>query len=323
MIKLVNLFFDRYLNSIIKSFSVFVILFFCSCSDDKDIVVSKKETIISAKPPTLFALPPLPEEIVFCGQKISLTDEDTRERLDREVLVNAYFQSSTAMSIKRANRYFPEIEKILKEENIPDDFKYLAVIESGLVQAVSPVGAQGFWQFMPFTAKEFDLEISNEVDERLHIEKSTRAACAYIRNAHDMLKDWLLTAASYNRGIGGVRQDMKWQGTSHYFDTDMNNETGRYAFRILAVKLIFENPDLYGYDTNNMELYKPFKVKRVKIHKTISNLAKWALTKGVNYKIVIKLNPWIKGNRLTIKKKKYEIILPSHSENLKPYHKYS
>lgn len=323
MVKLVDLFFDEFPNSIIKNLSVFAILFFCSCSDHKDVDIPKKETIISSKTPTLFTLPALPEEMIFCGEKISLTDEDTRERLDREVLVNAYFQSSTAMSIKRANRYFPEIEKILKEENIPDDFKYLAVIESGLVQATSPVGAQGFWQFMPFTAKEFDLEINNEVDERLHIEKSTRAACAYIRNAHDTLKDWLLTAASYNRGIGGVRQDMKWQGTSHYFDTDMNSETGRYTFRILAVKLIFENPDLYGYDTNNMELYKPFKVKKVKIHKTISNLAKWALTKGVNYKIVIKLNPWIKGNRLTIKKKKYEIILPSHAENLKPYHKYS
>ena len=319
----VTLFFGMYPNSIVKFFSVFFFCFFCSCSNQKDADLPKQETVITSKTPTLFALPPLPEEIVFCGQKIDITDEDTRERLDREVLVNAYFQSSTAMSIKRANRYFPQIEKILKEENVPDDFKYLAVIESGLVQAVSPVGAQGFWQFMPFTAKEFDLEMSTEVDERLHIEKSTRAACAYIRNAHESLKDWLLTAASYNRGIGGVRQDMKWQGTEHYFDTDMNSETGRYAFRILAVKLIFEHPDQYGYDVKNMELYQPFQVKKVKIHKSIPNLAKWALAKGFNYKIVIKLNPWIKGNRLTIKKKKYEIILPSHTENLKPYHKYS
>lgn len=318
-----TLFFDRNLNSIVKRLSIFLFLLCFSCTENKTYQSPKRETVITSKTPALFTLPDLPEEMLFCGQKIDLKDEDTRERLDREVLVNAYFQSSTAMSLKRANRYFPEIEKILKEENIPDDFKYLAVIESGLIQAVSPVGAQGFWQFMPFTAKEFGLEMSNEVDERLHIEKSTRAACAYIRNAHDSLKDWLLTAASYNRGIGGVRQDMKWQGTEHYFDTDMNSETGRYVFRILAVKLIFERPYLYGYDTKNMELYEPFQVKKIKIHKSISNLAKWALTKGFNYKIVMKLNPWIKGNKLTIKKKKYEIVLPSHSENLKPYHKYS
>ena len=294
-----------------------------SCSGNKTTVLKKEKSKEHQLTPTVFALPPLPKEMTFCGKKISLLDEDIRERLDREVLVNAYFQSSTALSLKRAHRYFPEIEKILKDENVPNDFKYLAVIESGLAQAVSPVGAQGFWQFMPFTAKEFHLEMSNEVDERLHIEKSTRAACAYIRNAHEVLDDWLLTAASYNRGIGGVKQDMKWQGTEHYFDTDMNSETARYAYRILAVKLIFENPHLYGYDINNMELYEPFQVKKIKVSKSIPNIAKWSVQKGFNFKIVTKLNPWIKGNKLTIKKKNYELLLPSHKENLKPYHKYS
>jgi membrane-bound lytic murein transglycosylase D len=310
--------FTSFINYIIFGF-ISLCIFSCTNNTNKevDIIKNKNQT------PALFTLPPLPSKINFCNENIVLTDEDIREKLDRELLVNTYFQSSTVLSLKRANRYFPQIEKILKEENIPEDFKYLAVIESGLAQAVSPVGAQGFWQFMPFTAKEFNLEISNEVDERLNIEKSTRAACRYLRVANDTLKDWLLTAASYNRGIGGVRSDMNWQGTNHYFDTDMNSETGRYAYRLLAVKLIFENPELYGFDLKKMELYKPFKIKSIVIKKTINNIADWSLQKGVNYKIITKLNPWLKGNQLTIKNKFYKILVPSHQENLKPYHKYS
>jgi hypothetical protein len=191
-----------------------------------------------------------------------------------------------------------------------------------LVQATSPVGAQGFWQFMPFTAKQYDLEINDEIDERLHVEKSTRAACAYLRDAQDTLKDWLLASASYNRGIGGVRQDMRWQGTDHYFDTDQNSETARYVFRILAVKLIFENPKAYGFNTDKIKLYEPFKTKRVVVKQSIPNLARWALEKGINFKILTKLNPWLKGNKLTIKNKTYQLLLPSESENLKPYKQY-
>ena len=299
---------------------IFFLTILSSCNENK--LEEKKARAVEPKSPH-FTLPHLPTEIVFCNEKIILADEDTREKLDREILVNSYFQSATVLSLKRAGRYFPLIEKILKEENIPDDFKYLSIIESGLAQAVSPVGAQGFWQFMPFTAKEFDLEISNEVDERLNIEKSTRAACSYLRNAQDTLKDWLLTVASYNRGIGGVRSDMRWQGTNHYFDTDMNSETGRYVFRLLAVKLIFEHPELYGFDLKAMEVYKPFKTKGLLITKTIENIAKWSIEQGVNYKIVTKLNPWLKGNRLTITNKYYTILLPSKNENLKPHHKYS
>ena len=267
-------------------------------------------------------IPNLPESMNFAGENIILRDEDIIERLDREVLTNAYYQSATSQILKRANRWFPMIERILKEEKIPDDFKYLAVIESGLVQATSPVGAQGFWQFMPYTAKEYDLEISDEIDERLHVEKSTRAACAYLRNAQDTLKDWLLASAAYNRGIGGVRQDMRWQGTDHYFDTDQNSETSRYVFRILAVKLIFENPKAYGFNTDKLKLYEPFKTKRVIVKQSIPNLAKWALEKGINFKILTKLNPWLKGNKLTIKNKTYQLLLPTESENLKPYKQY-
>jgi hypothetical protein len=291
-----------------------------SCSNEKE-----KSTINQniQNPDTGFAtIPNLPESMTFAGEKILLQDEDIIERLDREVLTNAYYQSSTTQMLKRANRWFPMIERILKEEKIPDDFKYLAVIESGLVQATSPAGAQGFWQFMPFTAKQYDLEINDEIDERLHVEKSTRAACAYLRDAQDTLKDWLLASASYNRGIGGVRQDMRWQGTDHYFDTDQNSETARYVFRILAVKLIFENPKAYGFNTDKIKLYEPFKTKRVVVKQSIPNLARWALEKGINFKILTKLNPWLKGNKLTIKNKTYQLLLPSESENLKPYKQY-
>lgn len=268
--------------------------------------------------------PKLPQKMTFAGQEISLEDEDVRERLDREVLMTAYYQSAFVGALKRANRYFPAIERILKEEGIPDDFKYLAVIESNLQQAVSPVGAQGFWQFMPQTAKLYRLEMSNEVDMRLDIEKSTHAACQYLRDAHNNLNDWILATASYNRGVAGVQDDMKWQDSKHYFDTYQNSETGRYVFRLLATKLIFENPEAYGYFPKEMELYEPFKIKRVVVEQTIPNLSDWSIEQGFNIKILRKLNPWLLTTRLTIKKgKKYTVILPSDSENLKPYEAYN
>lgn len=291
-----------------------------SCGEKK---IEKHAVVSRNLANQVFELPPLPKEIEFCGQILNLEDEDIRERLDREILVNAYFQSSTTQAIKRAHRFFPEIEKILKHNKIPDDMKYLAVIESGLVQAVSPAGAQGFWQFMPMTAKEHGLIMNEQVDERLNIRKSTIAACEYLSFAHDTLNDWVLAAASYNRGIGGVRSDMRWQGTDNYFDTHMNSETGRYVFRILAMKIIFENAEAYGYKIDKEELYKPYETYPVKIKNSITNLALWAQEKGVNYKILIKLNPWILGNHLTISKKEYEILLPRKSCKLKPYQNYN
>lgn len=292
-----------------------------SCTPQQERITAAEEVPVAQSVP-FTTIPNLPESMTFAGETILLEDEDIIERLDREVLTNAYYQSATTQIFKRAGRWFPTIERILKEEKIPDDFKYLAVIESGLVQAVSPVGAQGFWQFMPYTAKEYRLEISPEIDERLHIEKSTRAACAYLRAAKDTLKDWLLAAASYNRGMGGVRQDMRWQGTNHYFDTEQNNETARYVFRILAFKLIFENPKAYGFDLDKIALYKPYSTKSVKVSETIPNLAVWSLKQGINFKILTKLNPWLKGNKLTVKSKTYTLILPAANENLKPYKEY-
>lgn len=296
---------------------IFLLFFFLSCNADSSNKEPDNIAIQSKNTPN--ELPDIPDFIIFCGQRLNLKDEDIRERLDREILVNAYFQSATIQHLKRANRYFPTIERILKREDVPDDMKYLAVIESGLTQAVSPAGAQGFWQFMPETATQFGLELSNEVDERLHIEKSTVAACNYLKNAKQELGDWLLATASYNRGIGGVRSDMKWQGTSHYFDTHMNSETARYVYRLLAVKLIMENPAKYGFQLKNQALYKPFATKNVTIKRSISNLAKWAKWKGINYKILVKLNPWILTNKLSVKNRFYVIQFPTKHTQLGPY----
>jgi membrane-bound lytic murein transglycosylase D len=294
-------------------------LFLLACSSPQP---TEKEIVEKTQAPAALVFPHLPEKMTFAGEEIVLTDEDVIERLDREVLMNAYYNSATSGYFKRAHRWFPTIERILKEEGLPEDFKYLAVIESGLVQAISPVGAQGFWQFMPGTAKNYDLEMSTEVDERLHIEKSTRAACQYLKSSYDSLNDWIWATASYNRGVGGVQQDMAWQGTDHYFDTDQNNETGRYFFRLLAIKLIFEHPEDYGYYPDKMQLYEPFKTKSVVVSESITNIAAWAIEQGYNFKIVQKLNPWLKSNKLTVKNKQYTILLPAKDENLKPYKEY-
>jgi hypothetical protein len=297
--------------------TLFLSLIVFSCKDDSVEVTTKKFNSNSIR-----ILPEIPKSILFFGNKIQLRDEDIRERLDREIIINVYFQSSTTFALKRANRYFPEIEKILAKENVPDDFKYLAVIESNLIEVSSPAGANGFWQFMPNTAKEYGLVINEEIDERLNLTKSTHAACSFIKKSNSIFDDWINACASYNRGINGLQSDMDWQHTHHYFDTDMNNETGRYVFRIMAMKLIMENPELYGFKIPKSQLYKPFKTKRIKLKKEITNMANWAVANGVNLKIVRKLNPWLTSNKLTINPSNYTIQLPMKSENLKNFNSY-
>ncbi len=298
-----------------------IILASCQSEAAKEQKKEEKHQQVLASSAVVF--PALPQSMEFAGTTIDLRDEDLRERLDREVLMTAYYQSAWIGAVKRANRYFPEIERILKEEGIPNDFKYLAIIESNLQQAVSPVGAQGFWQFMPATAKLYDLKMDAEIDERLNIEKSTHAACRYLKDAHRTLNDWVMTTASYNRGVGGVIDDMEWQETEHYFDTYQNSETGRYVFRLLATKLIYENPEAYGFYPDKMELYEPFRVQKTVVEETIPNLALWANEQGFNIKILRKLNPWLKTTKLTVKGgQKFTLLLPTASENLKPYNAY-
>ena len=253
----------------------------------------------------------LPRSIEFSGEKISLNENDLKERLDRELLVNVYWQSNMFLMIKRSNKYFPIIEKILKEEGIPDDFKYLAVIESGLQNVRSPKGAKGIWQIMYNTGRELGLEVNSNVDERYNLELSTRAACKYLMKAKEKLGSWTLAAASYNRGISGIRRKLADQQVDNYYDLLLGTETKRYMFRVLAMKMILTDPSNYGYNYNEKDLYKFEKVKNFKVDTAITNLARFSKQMGINYKILKIHNPWLIQNHLNNKSRKlYNIKIP-------------
>ena len=253
----------------------------------------------------------LPDTLNFADEKISLSSPDLKERLDRELLVNTYWQSNMMLLLKRANKYFPTIEKILKEEGVPSDLKYLSVIESGLENAISPAGAKGFWQIMRTTGKEYGLEVNSNVDERYHIELSTRMAAKYLKKAKNKFGSWTLAVASYNRGIRGIQRNLNQQKVENYFDLRLGKETSRYVFRVLAVKEIIENPMKYGYVYDHTDLYYPVPVRYHGLDTAISNLATFAKKMGVNYKILKIHNPWLLQNHLNNKSKKYyEIAIP-------------
>ena len=259
----------------------------------------------------IFALP-IPKELDFAGEVVPLNKFYVRESFDREILVNTYWQSQTLLLIKRANRYFPIIEPILKEQNLPDDFKYLALIESGFLQrAVSPSGATGIWQFMKDTAKEYGLEVSNEIDERYHLEKSTVAACKYLKKAYQKYGTWTLAAAAYNAGMGGIDKQISIQKENNYYNLLFNEETSRYVFRILAIKQILSSPEKYGFHLKKEDLYQPIPYYIVEVSDSINNWAEFAKTHKVNYKELKDMNPWLRETSLTNKaKKSYFIKIP-------------
>lgn len=254
--------------------------------------------------------PAIPKNISFAEQKIPQDNIDFRERLDKEIIVNMYRHSHTLIFLKKSKKYFPIIEPILKENGIPDDFKYLAVIESGLSNVVSPASAAGIWQFMKATGKNYDLEINKFVDERYHLEKSTRAACQYLKRMHRIYDDWILSAAAYNRGQGGISEALEDQGVDSYFDLYLNSETSRYVFRMLAVKLIMENPEKYGFYLEKGDYYELPETKTIKVDEAIDDLKKFAIEKGTNYKTLKLLNPWIRSSKLPKGKNAYEIKIP-------------
>ncbi|MFP9098689.1 lytic transglycosylase domain-containing protein [Flavobacterium sp. RHBU_24] len=252
-----------------------------------------------------------PTQIDFAGEKTPLNVSDVRERLDRELLVNANLDASTLLIIKRANRVFPVIEPILKQYGIPDDFKYLAVCESGLVNVVSPAGARGYWQFMPDTGKQYGLEVTDLVDERYHLAKSTEAACKYLLAAKSKFGSWTLAAASYNAGVGGVNKQITFQGVESYYDLLLNDETSRYVFRILAFKEIMQHPAQYGFTATPAELYAQIPVKKVAVTTTLPDLSAFAKEQGINYKILKIHNPWLRDRSLTVAAgKQYEVEIP-------------
>ncbi|MBC7607509.1 MAG: lytic transglycosylase domain-containing protein [Burkholderiales bacterium] len=252
-----------------------------------------------------------PTAIDFAGEQAPLQISDVRERLDRELLVNANLDASTLLIIKRANRAFPIIEPILEKYGVPNDFKYVAVIESALLNAVSPAGARGIWQFMPETAKEKGMEVNEIVDERYHLAKSTEAACKYFLEAKARFGTWTLAAASYNGGMNGVNKQIEIQKATDYYDLLLNDETSRYVFRILALKEIMKNPDKYGFIVNVDELYVNLPLKKVTVDSSITDLAAFAKSQGINYKILKIHNPWLRDKKLLNPAgKTYEIEIP-------------
>ena len=254
---------------------------------------------------------PFPSKLDFAGENTPLQLDDVRERFDRELLVNVNLHASTILAIKRAHRAFPIIEPILKKNGIPDDFKYLAVIESGLVNAVSSAGARGIWQFMPETAKERGMEVNDNVDQRYDLAKSTQAACSYLLNAKAKLGSWTLAAASYNGGMAGVNKQIVIQKVSNYYDLLLTEETYRYVFRILALKEIMNNPVKYGYTIAKNEMYSGLPTRKIEVDSSISDLADFAKAQGINYKILKIHNPWLRETKLiNAEGKKYQIEIP-------------
>ena len=260
--------------------------------------------------------PEIPSELNFAGEKVPLNNFEVRERVDRELLVNTYWFSSTILGMKRANRWFPVIIPILKKYNVPEDFKYLVLIESNLSNTTSYAGAVGFWQFTEQPAKKFGLEINDEIDERYNVEKSTEAACKYLLNAYDELKSWTLAAASYNMGLNGIVKLMQKEKANGYYNLLLSDETSRYVARMLAMKIIFSDPHKYGYYLKSGDLYPPLRTKNVIIDSSVNNWADYAISHGINYKTLKYYNPWLRDISLENKKNEsYILKLPVNSDD--------
>lgn len=253
----------------------------------------------------------IPEDLNFAGETVPQEDPEIMERIDREFLVNTYWQSNAILLMKRSHKYFPVIEPILAKYGIPDDFKYLAVAESGLQNVVSHKGATGFWQIMRATGKEYGLEVNSNVDERYNMEKATEVACKYLSRYKNKFGSWTLAAAAYNAGPGSINKYLRIQKVDGYYDLLLGEETGRYLFRILAIKEILSNPDNFGFLVENDDLYEPIPTFNVEVDEPIGNFADFASQYGINYKILKKHNPWLREPHLNnTSRKKYTIAIP-------------
>lgn len=249
----------------------------------------------------------------FCGEALPMDNFDVRQRLDAELLRNIYYHSQTILSIKRANALFPIIEPIMKSEGVPDDLKYLAVAESTLSNAISPVGARGVWQFMKSAAAGYNLEVNEEVDERYHIEKATRAACQYLRREKERLGSWTLAAAAYNGGPGRIGEEMEKQRAKSFYDLNLAaDETMRYPFRIVAIKEVMKNPGLYEYNIEKEHLYSPMNnYKMVEVTGAVPSWGDFAVKNGTTYRMLKLYNPWLIDSKLQNKAgKTYQIKIP-------------
>lgn len=275
-----------------------------------DETVADMEYVIEDMPFPAISLD-VPENISFAGEPVPMDITDVHERLDKELQINTYFHSNTIFLIKRANRWLPQIEKILKENDVPDDFKYLPLIESNLLNVISPKNAVGYWQILKTSGREFGLEITGEVDERYDPLKATEAACKYLKQAYRKFGNWTLVAASYNRGMSGLDRAIENQQVKSYYDLYLNEETSRYVFRILAIKEIVENPLKYGFRINPKHVYVEEPLKYIEVKETVKDLVTFAKQHNTNYKLIKRHNPWLQDDRLTVKKgKHYQIAIP-------------
>ncbi len=253
----------------------------------------------------------VPKKFSFAGEDVPLNDPDVRERFDKELQINTYLHSNTSFLIKRANRWLPQIDSILERNGIPADFKYIPLIESALLNDISPKNAVGFWQILKTSGKELGLEVTDNVDERYDPIKATVAACRYLRQANSKLKNWTLAAASYNRGISGIGRSLEDQRVKSYYDLYLNDETSRYVFRILAIKEIVEHPQRYGFKISSDHLYKREKLRYLTVNESVSDLIAFSQRSGINYKLLKRHNPWMREQKLSVKKGKvYRIAIP-------------
>lgn len=255
-----------------------------------------------------------PKTLTFAGENVPLNYFDVTESLERELTQITYSHHSTILTIRLSGRYFGIMDSLLKAQGVPEDFKYLCVAESNLQNLVSPAKAAGYWQFLSETGKQYGLEINDEVDERYCIEKSTIAACKYLKEAYKKYKSWTLAAASYNTGMKNIDRAVETQQTNDYYNMMLNMETSRYLFRILAYKIILKNPELYGFYITENDKFKPFNFHKITINSSIENIADFAEKNGTNYKLIKILNPWLRRHILSNKgKKQYKIKIPSQN----------
>jgi membrane-bound lytic murein transglycosylase D len=276
---------------------------------DEGVIPTQYDELTTPLPAIAFDLP---KEISFAGEPVPLNIPDVRERLDKELQINCYLHSNTIFLIKRANRWLPQMQEILRKYGIPDDFKYLPLIESNLLNVTSYRDAVGYWQILESSGKELGLEITKEVDERYDPLKATEAACKYLKRAHTKFGDWALVAASYNRGMGGMERALEDQHVKSYYDLYLNDETSRYVFRILAIKHIIENPVKYGFKIDSRHLYQQEELRYVEVTETVKDLISFSLQQGINYKLLKRHNPWLREDKLTVKKGRvYKIAIPA------------
>lgn len=269
--------------------------------------IENTEVIVSYGVPELI----IPDTVLFAGERVPLEIPDVRERLDRELHVNTFWHSNTIFLLKRGHRWLPDIKKEFEKSGVPSDLMYLSVIESDLQNKISPSNAVGFWQLLKGTAKDFKLEVTSEVDERYHPIKSTGAAAKYLKKAHVKFGTWTNAAASYNIGRRGLDRALTKQAVTSYYDLLLGEETSRYVFRAIAIKLIFENPEDYGFSFSEKSLYHKEELEEIEITKSINNLRDWAFANNINYKQLKRYNPWLRKNSLTVRNgKTYVFQIP-------------